>query len=241
MTEDLARGAAVGGGPAADGGSVADGGPAADELAIAGVVPLSMCDWPDRLVATVFTQGCPWRCVYCHNPELLDPRAPGQVAWSVVRELLGRRVGRLDGVVFSGGEATRQAALAPAMREVRALGFGVGLHTGGAYPRALERVLPLVDWVGLDIKATRQRYTAVTGVPAAGAAAFESLRLVLEAGVAVQVRTTVDPTVLAPADVDELCGLLAGMGVRDHVLQPVRATGVRPEHAVALAEHGITA
>lgn len=212
----------------------------ADDLALAGLVPLSTCDWPDRLVATVFAQGCPWRCVYCHNPELLDPRTPGQVAWSTVRELLARRVGRLDGVVFSGGEVTRQAALVPAMREVRAAGFGVGLHTAGAFPRALERVLPLVDWVGLDIKATPGRYAAVTGVPAAARAAFESLRLVLEAGVAVQVRTTVDPTVLGPDDVEELRALLAGLGVRDHVLQQVRATGVRPEHAAALAAHGIT-
>jgi pyruvate formate lyase activating enzyme len=212
----------------------------ADDLVIAGVVPLSMCDWPDKLVATVFTQGCPWRCVYCHNPALLDPRTPGQVQWSSVRELLGRRVGRLDGVVFSGGEATRQPALAPAMREVREAGFGVGLHTAGAYPRALARVLPLVDWVGLDIKATEARYAAVTGVPAAGRAAFESLRLALEAGVDLQVRTTVDPTVLEPDDVEELRALLAGMGVRDHVLQPVRATGVAPEHARALAERGIT-
>lgn len=213
----------------------------ADDLVIAGVVPLSMCDWPDKLVATVFAQGCPWRCVYCHNPGLLDPRAPGQVAWSVVRELLGRRVGRLDGVVFSGGEATRQAALAPAMREVREAGFGVGLHTAGAYPRALARVLPLVDWVGLDIKATEAGYAAVTGVPTAGGAAFESLRLVLDAGVPVQVRTTVDPTVLGPDDVAELGELLAGLGVRDHVLQPVRATGVRPGHARLLADRGITA
>lgn len=208
----------------------------ADDLAIAGLVRLSTCDWPDRLVATVFLQGCPWRCTYCHNPDLIDPRTPGTVPWSEVMDLLARRRGLLDGVVFSGGEPTRQAGLADAMREVRAAGFAVGLHTGGAYPRRLREVLPLVDWVGLDVKATAGRYADITGVPGSARTAFASLDLVLAAGVPVQVRTTVDPTVLSDADVAELGALLAARGVRDHVLQVVRAEGVRPEYARALAE-----
>lgn len=207
-------------------------------LAVAGLVPLSTCDWPDRLVATVFLQGCPWRCGYCHNPDLLDPRAPGRVPWSSVMALLGRRVGLLDGVVFSGGEPTRQPGLLAAVHEVRAAGFGVGLHTGGAYPRRLAALLPFVDWLGLDLKAPPGRYGDVTGVPGSARPAFASLRLALDAGVALQVRTTVDPTVLAPADVADLSDLLAGMGVRDHVLQEVRTEGVSPAYRAALARVG---
>ncbi|WP_240675598.1 anaerobic ribonucleoside-triphosphate reductase activating protein, partial [Cellulomonas endophytica] len=193
-------------------------GAAADDLAVAGLTPLSTVDWPGRLVATVFLQGCPWRCTYCHNPGLLDPRRPGAVPWSDVRDLLARRRGLLDAVVFSGGEPTRQAGLAAAMREVRAAGMAVGLHTGGAFPRRLAAVLPLVDRVFLDVKAPPRLYRAVTraGGPATSAhAAFRSLRLVLASGVAVQVRTTVDPTVLAQADLDELRGLLRAAGVRE--------------------------
>jgi len=211
-------------------------GTTADDLVIAGLAPLSTCDWPDRLTATLFLQGCPWRCGYCHNHAICDPRAPGQVAWSGVRALLAGRRGLLDGVVFSGGEPTRQRALADAMREVRAAGFGVGLHTGGAYPRRLAELLPLVDWVGLDVKAPPARYDAVTGTAHSARPALESLRLVLDSGVDVQVRTTVDPTVLDDADVAGLRRLLADLGVRDHVLQEVRTVGVRPEYALALAD-----
>lgn len=39
----------------------------ADGLSIAGLVPFSSSDWPGRLAATVFLQGCPWDCFYCHN------------------------------------------------------------------------------------------------------------------------------------------------------------------------------
>lgn len=211
---------------------------AVDALAVAGLTPLSSCDWPGRLVATVFLQGCPWRCTYCHNAGILDPRGPGVVPWSDVRELLARRRGLLDGVVFSGGEPTRQRALVDAAREVRAAGFGVGLHTGGAYPARLPALLPLVDWVGFDVKAPARLYRAITrvGGPATNAdAAFASLRLVLDSGVDVEVRTTVDPTVLRPDDVAELTEVLAGLGVHRHVLQEVRPDGTTDEYRLALA------
>lgn len=201
---------------------------------IAGLTPLSTCDWPDRLVATVFLQGCPWSCSYCHNPGLIDPRTPGQVAWADVADLLARRVGLLDGVVFSGGEPTRQPGLGAAMRAVKDAGFDVGLHTGGAYPRRLATVLPLVDWVGLDVKATPELYEALTGTRGSARPAFAALDLVLASGVPVQVRTTVDPTVLTADDVAELSRRLAARGVTDHVLQEVRTVGVRAEYVQAL-------
>lgn len=206
-----------------------------DALEIAGLTALSTCDWPGRLVATLFLQGCPWECTYCHNPSLIDPRTPGTVPWSRVRALLARRHGLLDGVVFSGGEPTRQHALAAAVREVRDAGYLVGLHTSGAYPRRLAEVLPLVDWVGLDIKAPASLYEAITRVGPSADAAFASLRLVLDSGVDVQVRTTVDPTVLSSQDVARLGSTLRGLGVRDHVLQEVRPDGTTAEYRAALA------
>ena len=135
----------------------------ADDLRIAGVTAFSTVDWPGRMAATLFLQGCPWDCFYCHNPGLIDPRTPGAVAWHEVVELLDDRVGLLDGVVFSGGEPTMQRGLIPALDAVRARGFAVGLHTSGAYPGLLARALPHVDWVGLDIKALPEGYETVTG------------------------------------------------------------------------------
>ncbi len=207
----------------------------ADELQIAGLVRLSSCDWPGKLVATVFLQGCPLNCGYCHNPELLDPHVSGTVAWHEVLDLLDRRHGLLDGVVFSGGEPTRQPGLVDAMRQVRAHGFGVGLHTSGAYPKRFAEVLPLCDWIGLDVKAPVGLYGAVTGVQAAASKAFACLRLVLDAGTSVQVRTTVDPTTLTPGDVAELTATLMRLGVREHVLHEVRVEGTRPLYAEQLA------
>lgn len=167
----------------------------AHDLQIAGLQPLSTVDWPGKLAAVLFLQGCPWKCPYCHNFEILDPRTPGTVAWSEVTDLLARRRGLLDGIVFSGGEATRQPEVLDAAREVRKAGFAVGLHTAGAYPAALARLLDagVLDWVGLDIKALPEDYGETVGLPGSAPAASkaeQSLRLVLESGVEYEVRLT---------------------------------------------------
>ena len=86
-------------------------------LNVGGLTPFSTTDYPGMLAAVVFCQGCPWRCDYCHNPHLLPRKHPGGVEWSQVRDLLLRRQGLLDAVVFSGGEPTLQKELLGAIQE----------------------------------------------------------------------------------------------------------------------------
>jgi pyruvate formate lyase activating enzyme len=210
---------------------------------VGGVAPFSTADFPGRLAAVLFLQGCPWRCGYCHNPHLVPARRDPAVnsrehAWPEVLAFLRSRRGLLDAVVFSGGEPTAQPGLAGAIREVRALGFGIGLHTGGAYPRRLASVLPLVDWVGFDAKAPMARYGDVTGVEGSGAAARESLDLLRASGVEFEVRTTVHPALTPPGALLELADELASRDVRAWVLQPFRPAGCADPAVVAAAPHG---
>ena len=198
----------------------------ASDLQIAGLTPMSSVDWPGKFVATVFAQGCPWACPYCHNQAIIDPKIPGVVSWERVEELLGRRRGLLDGVVFSGGEATRQLAVLPAISRVRELGFEVGLHTAGPYPARLHEILRtgLVDWVGIDIKAMPgPHYEAVAGRPNAGPKAWESLGEVLDSGVSYEVRLTVYPD--GPRDGYEVASCVKDLGATHFALQQARALG----------------
>jgi pyruvate formate lyase activating enzyme len=196
-------------------------------LRVGGLVPLSTTDFPGRLAAVVFCQGCPWRCSYCHNPHLLPRRGRQEMHWQTIVTFLHRRRGLLDAVVFSGGEPTLQAGLAAAMREVKAMGFDVGLHTAGIDPLRLRDVLPLVDWVGLDIKAAFDDYAGVTGAPHSGRRARQSLSALLQSGVAHEVRTTVHPQLLPASHLRNLATELAGCGVRHYVLQEYRAQNNR--------------
>ncbi|MEY4748076.1 MAG: hypothetical protein RIQ60_290 [Pseudomonadota bacterium] len=207
-------------------------------LHVSGVVPFSSSDWPGRLVAVVFVQGCPWRCSYCYNPELqarrgdhVDSNAPGragrddvahQLAWQAVLQMLERRVGLLDGVVFSGGEPTLDPGLPAAITQVRALGYGVGLHSAGIAAEHFAALLPLVDWVRLDVKTHFADYAGVTGVPRSGRAPRRCLELLLDSGMAHELRTTYHPALQDDASLLALAQELRTMGARRWVLQQWR-------------------
>lgn len=194
-------------------------------LRIGGLTPLTTIDFPGRLAAVVYCQGCPWRCGYCHNPELLDATAPPALSWARVLAFLQSRRGLLDGVVFSGGEPTLQTGLAAALSAVRSLGLQTALHTGGMYPERLAALLPQLDWVGLDMKALPQRYDAITATPGSGTRAWAGLEVLLAHGTDYECRTTWHAGLF---DVDELLHLaqaLAARGVRRWALQECRTPG----------------
>lgn len=172
----------------------------------------------------VYCQGCAWNCCYCHNPHLRPRAAAPDVAWSELLEFLQRRRGLLDAVVFSGGEPTAQPGLAAAMRVVKALGYRIGLHSAGIYPRRFAEVLHLADWVGFDAKAPfDSAYERITGVRASGAAALESARALLASGVDCEFRTTWHAGFLSPTELARLVRSLRELGVRRYVLQEFRA------------------
>ena len=121
-----------------------------------------------RLV--VFLQGCPLRCLFCHNPDAWDPCGGTETpVEEIVRRARRMRpyFGEDGGVTFSGGEPLLQAAaVLEATRALQAEGIHVALDTSGALdtPEALE-LLDTVDLVLLDVKhPDAQRFREVTGV-----------------------------------------------------------------------------
>ena len=195
---------------------------AVSALRVGGLTPLTTIDFPGQLAAVVYCQGCPWRCRYCHNGHLLKEEKAA-ADWPSTLAFLERRRGLLDAVVFSGGEPTAQSALPDAIEDVRTLGFRIGLHTGGAYPARLKQVLPLVDWVGLDIKALPEDYPALTSVVGSGEHAWESLAVLQAAGLPFDVRVTVHDALLPAPRLAQLLERLRDGGVAEPVLQACRS------------------
>jgi len=209
-------------------------------LKVGGLLPMTTVDYPDRLAAVVFCQGCPLRCRYCHNPELLPRQGETRIPWPSVLEFLHSRRGLLDAVVFSGGEPTQQLALPEAIRQVRALGYEIGLHTAGVYPGRLAALLPLVDWVGLDIKALPEDYPALTGMPGSGRLAWRSAGMLRAAGIPHQLRTTHHPALLDEARRRTLQRRLDALNPADHRWQACRTEGCLDPRLSTLsaADHG---
>ncbi|GAA4728008.1 pyruvate formate-lyase-activating protein [Isoptericola chiayiensis] len=186
---------------------------------------------------TVFLNGCPLRCQYCHNPDTWSMRDGGPVLAS---DLLGR-VERYRGVfsatggglTLSGGEVLMQPAFAARiLRGAKELGVHTCLDTSGYLgANATDEMLDDTDLVLLDIKAgDEDTYRRVTGRSLAPTLAFG--RRLAERGVAVWVRFVLVPGLTDdPANVAAVADHAAAIeAVRPGTVQRVE---VLPFHQMA--------
>ncbi len=195
------------------------------KILIGGVETFSTVDFPEHLSAVVFMQGCPWACPFCHNHELQTIGKETDFIWEKFADFLKTRCGILDSVVFSGGEPLVQVeALKEKIAEVKAMGFQIGLHTGGYRPQAFAKVLPLVDWVGFDIKAPfeEHRYKSAVGGHAHLENVKQSLEMLIASGKSFECRTTCDPRILNIDDIYTIADFLHQKGVKEYYLQRYR-------------------
>jgi pyruvate formate lyase activating enzyme len=205
--------------------------PTADEetprLRVGGFEPLTTVEWEGRLSAVVFLQGCPWKCRYCHNAELAPLTAAGMSSWREILPLISARRGFIDAVIFSGGEPTYQSQLPAAINQVAEMGFEVALHTNGYDPEALDAALDTgaVSFVAMDIKAPFEEYPLITQIPSSGRGARRSVKLVLEAGLDHEFRTTWHPALLNAEHLRAIARELADLGADRWIVQLFRAQG----------------
>ena len=197
-----------------------------EPIRVGGVETFSTVDFPEKICATIFMQGCPWRCPFCHNAMLQNINVDNGFVWSKFVEFLKTRTKLLDAVVFSGGEPLVQNGLETAIKQVKDLGFKIGLHTGGYRPEHLEKIMPLLDWVGFDIKAPFdiEKYGNAIGINAETqlSAVLKSLDMLLASGIDFECRTTCDPRILSIKDIDDIADFLAEKGVKKYFLQKYR-------------------
>jgi pyruvate formate lyase activating enzyme len=196
-----------------------------DSVPWSGLHRTSLVDYPGTTAAVLLTQGCNFRCSYCHSAAL-GPCRTGRLNGRRVWEFLIGRVGQLQGVVISGGEPLLHPELPEVLQEIRDLGYRIKVDTNGSQPAALECLLDLdlVDYVALDIKAPWDRYVDVVGIGVDVKAIRRSLAMLIASDLPHEVRTTVVP----PLDAEDLLAILEQCrGVDRHYLQHYQATFAR--------------
>ena len=123
-------------------------------MRIAGFQKLTLLDFPNRVACIIFTQGCNYKCPYCHNSGLLGHKDIELIDENEIFSYLNKRKGVIDGLVISGGEPTIQKDLLIFMKRVKDLGFQIKLDTNGSNPDVVEEIIRenLVDYIAMDIK-----------------------------------------------------------------------------------------
>ncbi len=175
------------------------------------ITPFSALDYPYHLSAIIWFAGCNMRCSYCYNGDIVFSK--GKQSLDEVLAFLQRRVGLLEGVVLSGGEATLFSGIAEFCRKIKALGFKIKLDTNGTNPHVIKALMDdeLLDYVALDYKAPAAKFYAITKNQ--NFAHFEeSLELLMTTDIDVEVRTTLHSDLLDEEDINAIVSDLEKRG-----------------------------
>ena len=123
-----------------------------------GIQKTSLIDFPDKIATVLFTPGCNLRCPYCHNWRIiLDPTGPFLSEKDTLQILEGRRR-FVDAVVITGGEPTIHADLPGFSRMLKEHGYLVKLDSNGLLPEMLEKCIPHLDYIAVDVKTSPELY-----------------------------------------------------------------------------------
>jgi len=166
-----------------------------------GITDLSTVDWPGKLAAIVFFQGCDLRCPWCQNVDGIDPCGGKDVEVEDAVKHIGKLKPIIDSIVLTGGEPLLQPeACLEVLKAAKKFGLNCAIETNATAPQALKRLLPYLDLVAIDVKAPLsnpklyEKITGLVGLPGLAKKVRESLKLAINSKAEVEVRTTVVPT-----------------------------------------------
>jgi len=182
-------------------------------MIIGGFQKFSLIDYPDKICAIVFTQGCNLRCPYCHNPELINLKSSQYIiSKEEVFSFLEKRKGKLDALEVTGGEPTLQRDLLEFLKKIKDLDYLVKLDSNGSHPEVVEKAIKLkiADYLAMDVKAPLKKYREVTHSKVDISKIKNSIELIMNSGLDYELRTTIAKSQLCKEDIIEIGKLIKG-------------------------------
>ena len=183
---------------------------------IGGLQKFTMLDYPGKIAAVVFTNGCNFRCPFCHNPELVDPKRidyENEIKENDVLKFLRSRKGDLEGVCITGGEPTLQFGLKEFIKKIKKMGFSVKVDTNGSYSNVVSYLIEddIVDYWAIDVKTTPQKYKIMAKKDDIIENVGKSIKLITDSKSELELRTTVLPGYVNQEDFDEMIDWINGI------------------------------
>ncbi len=180
-------------------------------MKIGGLHKFSLIDFPQKTSAIIFTQGCNFKCPFCHNPELVLPSLfTNDYSEDGILTFLKKRKGLLDGVVITGGEPTIQKDLKQFLKKIKKIGFLIKLDTNGSNPDVLKELinLQLIDYIAMDIKSPYNKYKLLSGIEINTSNIKKSIQIIENSRISYEFRTTVIPNYLNADDLMDIVSYL---------------------------------
>lgn len=178
---------------------------------ISGFQKFSLIDYPDKISAVIFTQGCNFRCPYCHNSELFENKQ-GLIDEKEILGFLETRRSQLEAVVITGGEPTLQFDFINFLEKVNKMEFLIKLDTNGTNPQIIQKALKLnlVNYIAMDIKGPINKYSEIVGAKVATKNILKSINLIKEKAPDYEFRTTITREQLDEVDIKAIGNIING-------------------------------
>lgn len=187
---------------------------------IGGWQRVSLIDFPEKICSILFTQGCNFRCPYCHNPELVEAGLFREcLSEDEIFAFLEKRQGKIDAVSITGGEPTIQPDLVEFIEAIRKIGYLIKIDTNGSRPDVLEKLINqrLLDYIAMDVKAPLEKYRKVAKSKVNPDKIKQSIEIIIGSDIPYEFRTTVVKSLLTMSDLQKITSLIKD--ARLYVLQ----------------------
>lgn len=177
-----------------------------------GMEKLSVVDFDNKVSCTLFTNGCNFKCPFCHNSSLVLSKVP-PLDFNVILDYLKIRKNIIDAVVITGGEPTLLDGLKEKIIEIKKLGFLIKLDTNGTNPKCLQELIDekLIDYVAMDIKNGPTNYAKTIGLANYDLTNVKKSIDILKKGpIDYEFRTTLVKEFHSQNDIEEIRNLILG-------------------------------
>lgn len=158
-------------------------------------------DYTGYLSCVVWLVNCNFRCLYCYNDDLVFSKK-GNYSLNDVIKFLEKRIGMLEAVVISGGEASLHNIF-DFCKIVKNLGFKIKLDTNGTNKKLIEKLIAenLVDYMAIDFKAHKAKFYEITKTNLYNKF-LETIQYLIEIDFDFELRTTINTNLLDEKDIN---------------------------------------
>ena len=160
-------------------------------------------DYVGQISCIIWFVSCNFRCLYCYNDNIVYTKE-GKYTQNDILDFLKTRIGLLDSVVLSGGEATMHN-LIPLCKEIKKLGFKIKLDTNATNLKQIKELieLDLIDYMAIDFKATKEKFQKITGTRLYNTT-IKTIQYLIDINFDFELRTTVNTVLLDENDINEI-------------------------------------
>lgn len=181
------------------------------------VIWSSMIDYPKEVAAVLFTGKCNFDCSYCYNKTLKEQQGI-DFSKEILPKLLKRKE-LVNHVIISGGEPTCDEDFEKIIDKLYSSGFTIGIHTNGSNPEIIQRNIEKIEYFGVDIKTSKEKYNDIAGVKVDFEKIDQTINLIIKNNKKYEFRTTLFPKYVNMEDVLTIAKSLKQKGVEKYHLQ----------------------